>query len=99
MFNFVAVATLLFCFFCECPKFCDLAKQRRKMFLGVSEVGKIDFALFFCWLCVFFVIFYILLLQSRDKIDIFLQRPCALQNSGGSGGNQCYACPPVVHGD
>ena len=45
--NFVAVATLLFCFFCECPKFCDLAKQRRKMFLGVSEVGKIDFAPFF----------------------------------------------------
>ena len=64
--NFVAVATLLFCFFCECPKFFDLAKQRRKMFLGVSEVGKIDFALYFCWLCVFFVIFYILLLRSRD---------------------------------
>ena len=64
--NFVAVATLLFCFFCECPKFFDLAKQRRKMFLGVSEVGKIYFALYFCWLCVFFVIFYILLLRSRD---------------------------------
>ena len=64
--NFVAVATLLFCFFCECPKFCDLAKQQRKMFLGFSEVGKIDFALYFCWLCVFFVIFYILLLRSRD---------------------------------
>ena len=64
--NFVAVATLLFCFFCECPKFCVLAKQRRKMFFGVSEVGKIDFALYFCWLCVFFVIFYILLLRSRD---------------------------------
>ena len=28
--NFVAVATLLFFFFCVCPKFCDLAKQRRK---------------------------------------------------------------------
>ena len=65
--NFVAVATLLFCFFCECPKFFDLAKQQRKMFLGVSEVGKIDFALSFCWLCVFFVIFYILLLRSRDQ--------------------------------
>ena len=63
--NFVAVATLLFCFFCECPKFFDPAKQRRKLFLGVSEVGKIDFALYFCWLCVFFVIFYILLLRSR----------------------------------
>ena len=64
--NFVAVATLLFCFFCGCPKFLDLAKQRRKMFLGVSEVGNIDFALYFCWLCVFFVIFHILLLRSRD---------------------------------
>ena len=28
--SFVAVATLLFVLFCECPKFCDLAKQRRK---------------------------------------------------------------------
>ena len=45
--NFVAVATLLFFFFCECPKFCDLAKQRRKIFWGVSEVGEIDFALYF----------------------------------------------------
>ena len=45
--NFVAVATLLFFFFCVCPKFCDLAKQRRKMFVGVSEVRKIDFALYF----------------------------------------------------
>ena len=56
--NFVAVATLSFCCFCECPKFCDLAKQRRKMFLGVSEVGKIDFALYFVWLCVFFSVFF-----------------------------------------
>ena len=44
--NFVAVATLLFFFFCECPKFCNLAKQRRKVFVGVSEVGKIDFVLY-----------------------------------------------------
>ena len=50
--NFVAVATLMFFFFCVCPKFCDLAKQQRKMFVGVSEVGKINFALYFCWLCV-----------------------------------------------
>ena len=64
--NFVAVATLLFFFFCECPKFCALAKQRRKIFLGVSEVGKIDFALYFFWLCVFPLVFYFLLLQSRD---------------------------------
>ena len=74
--NFVAVATLLFCFFCECPKFFDLAKQRRKMFLGVSEIGKIDFALYFCWLCVFFVICYILLLRSifYDKFVSDVQR-------------------------
>ena len=45
--NFVAVATLLFFFFCECPKFCDLAKQRRKIVGGNSEVGKEDFSLFF----------------------------------------------------
>ena len=45
--NFVAVATLLFFFLCECPKFCDLAKHRRKFFWGGSEVGKINFALFF----------------------------------------------------
>ena len=30
--KFVAVATLLFFLFRECPKFCDLAKQRRKIF-------------------------------------------------------------------
>ena len=76
--NFVAVATLLFCFFCECPKFCDLAKQRRKMFLGFSEVGKINFALYFFWLCVFFSVFlYFLLLRSRMGQPLtpgFLQR-------------------------
>ena len=44
--SFFAVATLLF-YFCECPKFWDLAKQRRKMFGGVSEVGKHDFSLYF----------------------------------------------------
>ena len=64
--NFIAVATLLFFCFCECPKFYDLAKQRRKKFLGVSEVRKIDFALYFFWLCVFFLVFYFLLLRSRD---------------------------------
>ena len=64
--NFVAVATLLFFFFCNCPTFCNLAKQRRKMFLEVSEGGKIDFALYIFWLCVFFLVFFFLLLQSRD---------------------------------
>ena len=56
--NFVTVATLLFFLFCVCPKFCDLAKQRRKIFVGVSEVGKIDSALYFFWLCVFFLVFF-----------------------------------------
>ena len=37
--SFFAVATLSFVFFGECPKFCDLAKQRRKIVGGVSEVG------------------------------------------------------------
>ena len=56
--NFFAVATLLFVFFCESPKFCDLAKQRRKIFGGVSEVIKEDFSLYFFWRCVVFVVFY-----------------------------------------
>ena len=48
MLNCVAVATLLFFVFCECPKFCDLAKQRRKIFRAVSAVGKNDISLYFC---------------------------------------------------
>ena len=44
--------------FCECPNFCDLAKQRRKIFWGVSEVGKNDFSLYFCWRCVVFLVLY-----------------------------------------
>ena len=53
-----AVATLLFVLFGECPKFCDLAKQRRKIVGGVSEVGKDDFSLFFFWRCVIFLVFF-----------------------------------------
>ena len=56
--SFFAVATLLFFFSRECPKFCDLAKQRRKIFGGVSEVGKDDFSLYFFWRCVFFLVFF-----------------------------------------
>ena len=67
--NFVAVATLLFFSFCVCPKFSDLARQRRKIFVGVSEVGKFDFALCFFWLCVFFSGLYFLLLRLRDPAD------------------------------
>ena len=58
MLNFISVATLLFFFCCECPKFCDLAKQRRKIFGGVSEGRKIDFELYFFWLCIFFLFFF-----------------------------------------
>ena len=56
--SFFAAATLSFVFFGECPKFCDLAKQRRKIVGGVSEVGKDDFPLYFCWRCVIFLVFY-----------------------------------------
>ena len=82
--NFVTVATLLFCCFCVCPKFCDLAKQRRKMFLGISEVGKIDFALYFFWLCVFFSVFYFLLraIARRSKNR---ERTHELVNNGVHG--------------
>ena len=58
--SFFAVATLLFVFFCECPKFCDLAKQRRKFFWGVSEVGRDDFPLYFPRRCVIFLVFFFL---------------------------------------
>ena len=63
--SFFAVVTPLFVFFRECPKFCDLAKQRRKIFGGVSEVGKDDFSLYLFWRCVVFFVFF-LLLRSRD---------------------------------
>ena len=56
--SFFAVATLLFVFFGECPNFCDLAKQLRKIVGGVSEVGKDDFSLYFFWRCVIFLVFY-----------------------------------------
>ena len=56
--SFFAVVTLLFVFFGECPKFCDLAKQRRKIVGGVPEVGEDDFSLFFLWRCVVFLVFY-----------------------------------------
>ena len=44
MFKFFVVAARLFLVFCVCPNFDDLAKQRRKIFWGVSEVGKNDFS-------------------------------------------------------
>ena len=56
--SFFAVATLLFVFFGECLKLCDLAKQRRTIVGGVSEVGKDDFSLYFFWRCVIFLVFF-----------------------------------------
>ena len=56
--SFFAAATLLFFLFCECPKFCGLAKQWRKILGGVSEVGKDDFSLYFFWRCIIFLVFY-----------------------------------------
>ena len=57
----LVVASRSFLVFCVCHKFCDLAKQRRKLFLGVPEVGKktifcftssgCTFSLFFLFLC------------------------------------------------
>ena len=64
--SFFAVATLWFVFFGECPNFCELAKQRRKIVGGVSEVGKDDFSLYFFWRCVIFLVFFFLLQRSRD---------------------------------
>ena len=64
--SFFAVATILFFVFCECPKFCDLAKQRRKICGGVSGVRKDDFSLYFFWLCVFFLVFFSSAAIARD---------------------------------
>ena len=56
--NFFVVAARLYLAFCVCLKFYHLAKQRRKTFGGVSEVGKNDFSFYFCHLCVFFLFFF-----------------------------------------
>ena len=61
MFKFFVIAARLFLVFCVCPNFDDPAKQRRKIFWGVSEVGKNDFSVYFCRLCVFFFVFFSLL--------------------------------------
>ena len=75
MLSFLAVATLLFFFvFCECPKFFHLAKQRRKIFGGVSEVGKDDFSPYFFWLSVFFLVFYFSSAASARPRDISRSR-------------------------
>ena len=65
MFKFFVVAVRLFLVSCVCPSFDDLAKQRRKILWGVSEVGKNDFSVYFFRLCVFFLVFIFSLLRSR----------------------------------
>ena len=69
MFKFFVVAGRLFLVFCVCLNFDDLAKQRRKIFGGVSEVGKNDFSAYFCRLFVFFLVFFSLL---RSRATCFL---------------------------
>ena len=64
MFKFFVVAARLFLVFCVCLNFDDLAKQWRKIFGGVSEVGKKAFSIYFCQLCVFLLVFFSLL-RSR----------------------------------
>ena len=56
--SFFAVATPLFVFFRECPKFCDLAKQRRKILGGFLRLEKTIFSLYFFWRCVVFFVFF-----------------------------------------
>ena len=55
----------LFLVFCVCLNFEDHAKQWRKIFKGVSEVGKNIFSVYFCRLCVFFLVFHFSLLRSH----------------------------------
>ena len=56
--SFPALAAFFFVVFLCVSYIFDLAKQRRENLWGVSEVGKNDFSISFCWLCRFFLIFY-----------------------------------------
>ena len=64
--SFFAVATLLFVFFCECPKFCDLAKQRRKILGGFLRSERTIFRFIFSGGASFSWFFIFFLLRSRD---------------------------------
>ena len=67
--NFFVVAARLLWAFCVCPKFCDLAKQRRKTFWEVSEVAKNGISVCFCRLCVFFLfLFFPAAITQRRRI-------------------------------
>ena len=73
MFKFFVVAARMFLVFCVCPNFDDLAKQRGNIFSGVSEVGKHDFPVYFCRLCVFFLVFFSLLRSRATSLHVCLR--------------------------
>ena len=72
-FQFFVVAARLLLAFCVCPKLYDLAKQRRKVFWGVSEVGKNDFSVYYRRLCVFFLVLFSLLRSRATNGTCFSQ--------------------------
>ena len=92
-FNFAAFVALLFLIFPAYPTVFDLAKQRRKMFWGVSEDGENDFSCSFCWLCVCFLVFFSPLRSHNDAwqmwqqfdLGVTAQETCADKNLKGVG--------------
>ena len=92
--SFFAVATLLFVFFGECPKFCDLANQRRKIVGGVSEVGKDNFSLYFFRRCVIFLVLFFSSARSAC-IPPLLAGVCGPGVCFGSG---LGCAPPLLAG-
>ena len=63
--KFFVVAARLFLLFCVCPKFCDLAKQRRKIFWGVSEVREKRFLCLFLSAVRLFLFFFPVAIARR----------------------------------
>ena len=68
-FNFAAVVALLCFIFPACSTVFDLAKQRRKFFLGVSGVGKNNLSCYSFWLCVCFLFFYLLSVANPRRLS------------------------------
>ena len=64
--SFFAVATLLFVFFRECPKFCDLMDSGVKLLGGFLRSEKTIFRFIFSGGASFSWYFIFLLLRSRD---------------------------------
>ena len=86
MFKFFVVAAPLFLVFSVCLFFDDLAKQWRKMFGGVSEVGKTISLFIFVGLASFSWFFFSLLQSRATKCT---RHPCKasyrLTSTGSSG--------------